>query len=162
MRSTFLRFGMGGRKAYNMVGQQIGRLTVLSRASYLPRYAYWLCSCACGAETIVRGVRLRRGETRSCGCVAADVARIRLTTHGKSRTNTYGVWHNIKDRCLNSNSMGYPNYGARGIFLEFRNQKMTVTQWAATLGIKRNILYKRIYAGWSVERALIEPVYRSH
>lgn len=46
--------------------------------------------------------------------------------HGLSKTKEYKAWQNMKDRCLNKNSFGYKNYGARGItvydrWLKFEN-----------------------------------------
>ena len=37
--------------------------------SWRGKGAAWLCVCDCGNETIVTGVNLRRGYTRSCGCI---------------------------------------------------------------------------------------------
>ena len=50
-------------------GQRFGRLTVLSRSENdRHRKACWLCQCDCGNQTIVTGVKLRQGKTKSCGC----------------------------------------------------------------------------------------------
>jgi len=40
--------------------------------------------------------------------------------------------------------------------LTFQGQTLTVSQWTALRGWKRSTLYQRLYAGWSVERALTE------
>lgn len=37
----------------------------------------WLCLCDCGTEIITRGSNLRRGESKSCGCVATEKLRAR-------------------------------------------------------------------------------------
>jgi hypothetical protein len=39
--------------------------------------AMWLCRCECGTEKRVQGVALRRGLSRSCGCLAAEVTSAR-------------------------------------------------------------------------------------
>jgi hypothetical protein len=59
----------------NLVGQQLGLLTVRERA---PGNAWgnarWVCSCACDGKTvIVAGGHLTSGHTRSCGCLRRQV-----------------------------------------------------------------------------------------
>lgn len=54
----------------NEVGNRHGRLTVIRRAGKSKGgQAVWLCRCDCGSETVVNGVYLRSGDTRSCGCL---------------------------------------------------------------------------------------------
>ena len=69
----------GGFGALNLTGQVFGRLTVVSRVkrpeSVKGQDAFWLCRCACNAHTVViRGSNLRRGKTKSCGCIWRDNA----------------------------------------------------------------------------------------
>jgi hypothetical protein len=44
-------------------------------------------------------------------------------THGKTFTQEYSIWLGIKQRCFNKNSIGFHNYGGRGITMcsEWRN-----------------------------------------
>lgn len=65
------------RHAHNFIditGQRFGRLTVLR---YAPERGpgYWLCRCDCGTEFVTEGQALRKGNTRSCGCLRADLCR---------------------------------------------------------------------------------------
>ncbi len=54
----------------DMTGQMFGRLTVLKRvANTKAGQARWACRCSCGAETVVAGIVLRHGRSRSCGCL---------------------------------------------------------------------------------------------
>lgn len=56
----------------NEVGNKYGKLTVINRVPRpegRPKGAYWLCSCECGKEKIVRGADLRAGSVNSCGCL---------------------------------------------------------------------------------------------
>jgi uncharacterized protein YerC len=55
----------------DMAGRRIGRLRVISRAPETDErgQAKWNCRCECGVETIVRGLKLRQGHTKSCGCL---------------------------------------------------------------------------------------------
>jgi hypothetical protein len=55
----------------DLIGQKFGRLTVVKRGPSTERgEATWLCKCECGTEKHVRGHCLRRGDTKSCGCLA--------------------------------------------------------------------------------------------
>ena len=70
----------------DLTGQKFGRLTVMgfsSREEYTTeagykyyRY-YWNCKCECGSEIIALGPSLKNGHTKSCGCYATDLSKIR-------------------------------------------------------------------------------------
>ncbi len=64
---------------------------------------------------VVRGTSLRRGHTKSCGCLKQELFLARVTTHGMRETPTYTCWANINSRCLNKNRSNYAYYGGRGI-----------------------------------------------
>lgn len=53
----------------DITGKKFGRLTVISRAEGKGRAAHFKCLCDCGNTTIVRGYSLRKGITKSCGCM---------------------------------------------------------------------------------------------
>lgn len=57
----------------DMAGQQWGRLLVLSIAGSGDGGIRWLCRCECGTERVFRGYLLRRGVTRSCGCITREI-----------------------------------------------------------------------------------------
>lgn len=63
----------------SLVGQRFGRLVVLEQgerdATKLPA---WRCRCDCGVVVTVVGSCLRRGNTRSCGCLRREAARVQL------------------------------------------------------------------------------------
>jgi hypothetical protein len=54
------------------VGHRYGRLIVVG-FSHVDKWkrAMWECACECGRSCIVKGTNLRRGLTRSCGCLHA-------------------------------------------------------------------------------------------
>lgn len=64
-----------------MTGKKFGRLTVLKKAEYKTkaRQAHWWCRCECGNELIVNGSSLRRGLTKSCGCLRDEYRRKKKT-----------------------------------------------------------------------------------
>lgn len=57
----------------DITGQKFGRLTVIS---YFPgtveNPGKWLCRCICGNTKKVDGNHLRRGNCKSCGCLARE------------------------------------------------------------------------------------------
>ena len=57
------------RNAKDMLGQKFGRLTVVEFSGTDKwQTAMWKCQCDCGREVVVRGIDLRSGHTKSCGC----------------------------------------------------------------------------------------------
>lgn len=56
--------------ADNLVGQQFGKLVVLSREpNNKDGRSMWLCRCECGNEVVIMGKHLKSGNTKSCGCL---------------------------------------------------------------------------------------------
>ena len=104
-----------GKGLIDLTGQRFGRLTVLHRDTSKPIgrgcATYWLCRCDCGNKCSVPAHDLRRGHTKSCGCMRSELH----TTHGMSRTRIYDTWHNMNRRCNNPNVACYKCYGGRGI-----------------------------------------------
>ena len=59
-------------------GQKFGRWTVLQKAPSQYKSAYWKCRCECGKESSVQGRSLRRGASKSCGCLVRELALARI------------------------------------------------------------------------------------
>ncbi len=95
----------------DLVGQRFGRWLVISHQG--KRYAeqFWLCRCDCGVERIVIGGTLKKGTSKSCGCLSIE----KLTKHGMEGTRIYNTWAQMLSRCNNPKSTSYPRYGAKGI-----------------------------------------------
>jgi len=107
------------RPAIDLRGQQFGRLTVLERAPPEGRNARWRVRCECGDERTVRSFSLRSGETRSCGCLQAELVAERSTTHGLHGTPEYHALWSARRRCTNPAAPDYARYGGRGIGYRF-------------------------------------------
>lgn len=97
----------------SLLGQQFGRLTVISRAQN-DRHgkSVWVCKCSCGQEKLAVAQALTRGEYKSCGCSKYANPRIK---HGLSKSKEYYIWNGMVGRCHRENSQGYHLYGGRGI-----------------------------------------------
>lgn len=66
----------------DLTGQKFGRLTVIDLAPPHvtkggQRLTRWRCVCDCGKVGLFRSSALRRGETRSCGCLVKDAMEAR-------------------------------------------------------------------------------------
>ena len=54
----------------DIAGQKFGKLTAINYSKTDERgNAIWLCECECGNHIEVSGINLRKGHTRSCGCI---------------------------------------------------------------------------------------------
>lgn len=99
-----------------MVGQKFDRWTVIAESGRSKcGQPTWECICACGNVRVVDGNSLRRGLSKSCGCLREESFIIRITTHGMKGTPTYKTWLDMLQRCNNLNNSHYPDYGGRGI-----------------------------------------------
>lgn len=61
------------REFEDLTGKKFGRLTVLSPIRKGKKNnIHWKCLCDCGNMTEVLGSHLKRGETKSCGCIVRE------------------------------------------------------------------------------------------
>ena len=104
----------------NIRGKRFGRLFVMSRSE-----AKWVCLCDCGSEMKAGGSHLLTGATRSCGCLRKEITISKNTTHGKSKTSEYGIWHDMIRRCTQSKNKRFKDYGGRGISVCIRWRDFT-------------------------------------
>lgn len=103
-------------------GQTFGRLTAMSFSHISNRgQSSWLCICKCGQEKIVLAGNLRRGQTRSCGCLQKEKTRQANFRHGYrsdgNQSSEYVCWIRLKQRCRDANLDSYKYYGGRGILV---------------------------------------------
>lgn len=126
------------------IGRVFGRLTVLERAALSTAKDgnhLYLCQCACGNTKHVRWRSMRRGDTKSCGCLAAEhlqamqqlkqgtAARkaasraaytqwlVGMQVDGVSKTRhpMWNMWRMMLRRCERPANHNYQYYGGRGI-----------------------------------------------
>jgi hypothetical protein len=141
----------------DLVGQTFGRLSVLCRAE---KGGGWRCVCRCGRRTTVRGHRLVDGHTKSCGCLAKEVASKTHREHGLSHSRTYSSWAMMIQRCTNPRLNRYHRYGGRGISV--CTEWMDFTVFLRDMGerppgcsldrIDNNLGYTKANCRWSTPR----------
>lgn len=111
-------------KLIDLVDQRFGRLLVTSHVNDKNHgHHKWLCQCDCGRTHVVLGLNLKRGLTRSCGCLRSEASAQRRTTHGLRQRPEYIVWVGMRNRCYNRTDRSFKDYGGRGISVcdEWRN-----------------------------------------
>lgn len=106
-------------KRLDLLRKRFGRLVVTGEAAPIkPFVRRLICLCDCGnTKVIVRG-SLVNGDTKSCGCLAAEASRLRAqgrSTHGLSKTLTFSSWSMMMQRCFNAQFTNYERYGGAGI-----------------------------------------------
>jgi len=101
-------------KENDLTGRIFGRLTVVG-FSHSDKIRFWICKCSCGKQKIIRACHLKSGNTKSCGCLQRDGVKKLFTKHHLSGTTTYRTWDAMNQRCKNSKSLQYKDYGGRGI-----------------------------------------------
>ena len=103
------------RANHQLAGMRFGRLVAERRDDSNHRHPMWICHCDCGLNCLVQAANLVSGNTRSCGCLRADLLRSRPNCHGKSRTKVYVAWLKAKQRCRDFTAAEFADYGGRGI-----------------------------------------------
>lgn len=117
---------MAGKRKPLKVGEKFGRLRVIEEADGPRKRRPVRCLCTCGKETVVGFYNLRRGITRSCGCLMRDTARMNgaknirkaieaTIRHGMAGTRFYKAWINMMGACTSPTNKQYDKIGAAGI-----------------------------------------------
>lgn len=108
-------------RAVDLTGQVFGRLTVAERSGSNKRgVSIWTCACVCGGTKEATSDNLRRGRTKSCGCLADEQrkAAAQSKCHHYSRSMMYRErksWETMIARCYDTTNRFYKDYGGRGI-----------------------------------------------
>lgn len=126
------------------VGQKFGKLVLIE---YL-KYDNWLCKCECGNKKIIKYSNMKRGATKSCGCLKKkiDYTKSKNYKHGMRNTRMYAIWKEMKRRCLRPTANQYKDYGGRGIKVceEWQKDFMNFYNWAINNGYNDNLTIDRI------------------
>ena len=126
-------------KLIDLTGKRYGHLTVVKKCeSSKSVRVRWTCICDCGKTTTVLGENLKRGNTKSCGCIR--------NKHLMSYSKLYGVWRGMIERCENKNRPFYHRYGGRGISVcqEWRKDFTAFMKWSIENGYSDGLTIDRI------------------
>ena len=133
-------------KLIDLSGKKFGYLKVIERAENTKHgEASWLCECKCGTKKIIGGYRLRKGITKSCGCLNKEMSKKKNKTHGMKGTRLYNIWQGIKQRTTNPNHHEYSDYGERGIDIceEWKDSFENFKKWSYENGYQDNLTIDR-------------------
>jgi hypothetical protein len=105
--------------ALDLIGKNFGRWHVnarLGRTATNPA-VHWHCTCTCGNSGAVPTRSLVSGASRSCGCLATQLATNSKHNfkHGQSKSPAYVSWLGAKQRCFYEKHKQFKDYGGRGI-----------------------------------------------
>lgn len=138
------------RPEYQLSGIRFGRLQVIKKAENRNGSTYWLCSCDCGEEVIVKGSMLVHGKVKSCGCYNRDLTIERNKKRASKEPRNkrlYRIYYGMITRCYNSKEKAaYGRYGARGIRVceEWKSDFYAFQKWAFENGYNDNLSIDRI------------------
>lgn len=79
-----------------------GRWTVIQSSG-----RKWLCLCECGQQKFVDKYNLFRGISKSCGCLARELTKVREKVHGMMGTETHSAWMSMCQRGRYNGSNGH-------------------------------------------------------
>ncbi len=122
-----------------MIGKNFGRWLVVEYAGVKLGNKMYTCKCKCGTIRLLAGYRLRKGVTKSCGCLSAELASVRNRRWPKGYERTLYSWEAMIDRCTNPNHLHYKDYGGRGILI--CNRWMEFENFLFDMGIKEKGFY---------------------
>lgn len=137
-------------KPLNLIGERFGRLVVVScagsRGEGRSAKRYWNCVCDCGNTITTTTQSLRKGDTRSCGCLKIDLTKERMTKHGDTGTHLHNVWKTMRRRCYDVNHNDYKWYGSRGVYVcdEWKDNYLAFKEWAENNGYREDLTIDRI------------------
>ena len=130
------------------VGRKFGRLLVLEAVGHTEQgRIQYRCKCDCGNEIITHNV----GDCKTnCGCISSELRKISATIHGDSKTRLHRIWRLIINRCNNSKTKRFHNYGGRGISIcdEWTLPKgqgyINFKEWSMNKGYEDHLTIDRI------------------
>lgn len=98
-------------------GNKIWALLIESFSHHNRHSRYVVCLCDCGNRKIIAYSNIKRGSSKSCGCLHASRIGALNRVHGMTRTKVYRAWKHLRERINNPNCKKYSLYGGRGISL---------------------------------------------
>lgn len=127
------------------IGEKFGMLTCIGKDTTKDS-RYFLFECECGKVKSIIADNVKRGATKSCGCLQIKSRHTNHKTHGLGHTRIDNIYKAIIQRCYHPSSINYERYGARGIRMcdEWKNDKTKFFEWAFIHGYREDLTIDRI------------------
>lgn len=133
-------------------GERYGRLTVIREVEkkIFPsggQLRQFLCKCDCGNQTIVGIFNLRKGVTRSCGCLRKELNKtfIEDCLDKPQQSRVHNIWLAMINRCRNKKGNDFRKYRQKGITVcEEWKDFNTFFEWAINNGYHPSLSIDRI------------------
>lgn len=130
-----------------MTGKEFGCWTVMGRAGKAKGgEPTWLCKCKCGKRKEVRGISLKSGKSKSCGCGILKWRNYKSREReAEQRKKLYEVWKGVRRRTCDEKLEQYRNYGGRGIGIceEWKKDFEAFFKWAMENGYEEGLSIDR-------------------
>lgn len=102
-----------------------------------------------------RGIKVCERWSRSFYDFFADMGKAPSEKHSIDRIDNDGNYEPGNCRWATAQQQQeHKRPRSDTVYLTFRGETMSVTDWARKLGVRRHMLYRRIKAGWDVESIL--------
>lgn len=95
-----------------LVGNKINKLNIIS---YDKKSKKYYCLCDCGNYKWINANHVKRGNTKSCGCLHKEYLDENSVNHSKEYLKLRTRYYGMIARCNDKSNVSYKNYGARGI-----------------------------------------------
>lgn len=132
-----------------MIGKRYGRLVVKKFLYKKSCHLHFLCKCDCGNTTIAHRGNLKRGSSKSCGCLAKEILIKRSEKHGLYKNGKphriANIYNGMKARCYKPQHIFYHLYGGRGITIceEWLKNIKAFMKWALINGYNSKLTIDR-------------------
>lgn len=155
-KSVQHKYNQLGLNRMSKVGDKIHDLTILhmfQKHEHGQMKTYAICKCICYNFTCTKLAAIVSGNTRSCGCLFIKPnhkgkQKERIFKHGNGNLDDrlYRIWCAMKSRCRNPKTIGYHNYGGRGIKVceDWINHFPLFKEWSLSNGYADNLSIDRI------------------
>jgi hypothetical protein len=131
---------MWNREHFNY-GEEVGNAIFLHNVDSLITQRKAMFRCVCGNKFISQIGKVKRFETKSCGCLQKKAASAANSRHRLKGHKLYGIWSAMKARCYNKNTAQYKDYGGKGVIVceEWKNDFISFFRWAMANGWERGL-----------------------
>lgn len=103
-------------RSKDLVGKKIACLLILGTEKK-GKCWYLKYRCDCGKIGAANASNIKRGLTRSCGCMQISTSVQKRTKHGRCETSEYRAWRKMKERCYDPKNVRYEHYMKKGIIV---------------------------------------------